>query len=124
MESIHSSDAPDPIGPYSQAIEHGGLLFLSGQIPLDPGSGALVGESIETQAKQVLRNIGAILRAAHTGWDRVLRVTVYMTDLAEFPSFNRIYGESLGSARPARSTVQVTGLPMGARLEIDLIATR
>ena len=122
MKPIVSAEAPTPVGPYSQAIAHGGLLFLSGQIPLDAESGALVGESIEEQAGQVLRALEAVLRTAGSGWDRVLRVTVYMVDLAEFARFNRVYEETLGGAKPARSTVQVAALPLGARLELDAIA--
>ena len=122
MEIIVSPQAPAPVGPYSHAIAHGGLLFLSGQIPLDAESGALVGDSIEAQAEQVLRNLEAVLLTAGSGWDRVLRVTVYMVDLGEFARFNGVYEKALGGAKPARSTVQVAALPLGSRVELDAIA--
>jgi len=122
MDYIHTPDAPGPVGPYSQATVHGGLAWLSGQIPLDPETGKLCGSSIEEQAEQVLRNLGAVLRAAGSGWDRVLRVTVYLSDLSEFPRFNAVYERALGDARPARATLGVAALPLGARVEIDAVA--
>ncbi|MFQ5513851.1 MAG: RidA family protein [Myxococcota bacterium] len=124
MEPIHTTEAPVPLGPYSQALAEGGLLFVSGQIPVDPTTGRLAGETIEDQARQVLRNLEAVLRAGGSDWGRVLRVTVYMTDLREFARFNTLYEQTLGGARPARSTVQVVALPLEARLEIDAIAAR
>jgi 2-iminobutanoate/2-iminopropanoate deaminase len=122
MDQIISPDAPSPIGPYSHAILHGDLLFVSGQIPLDPETGELCGDSIEEQAEQVLRNLAAVLRAGGASWDTVLRVTVYMTDLKEFSAVNSIYEATLQGAKPARSTVEVAALPRGARLELDAIA--
>jgi 2-iminobutanoate/2-iminopropanoate deaminase len=110
------------VGPYSQAVVHGGLAYLSGQVPLDPATGKLVGATIEEQTRRVLANLAAVLAAAGTSWGRVLRVTVYLADLADFAAFNRVYAEVLGSARPARSTFQVAALPLGARIEIDAIA--
>jgi 2-iminobutanoate/2-iminopropanoate deaminase len=101
---------------------YGDLVFLSGQIPLDPQTGQLLGSSIEEQTEQVLRNLEAVLRAAGAGWQSVLRVTVYMTRLDEFARFNGIYERMLQGAKPARSTVQVSALPLGAKLEIDAIA--
>jgi 2-iminobutanoate/2-iminopropanoate deaminase len=122
MKQILSPDAPAPVGPYSQAVVHGGLAFLSGQVPLDPATGKLVGSEIEEQTRRVLANLAAVLAAAGTSWSRVLRVTVYLADISDFAAFNRVYADTLGSARPARSTFQVAALPFGARIEIDAIA--
>ena len=122
MKQIQSPDAPAPVGPYSQAVVHGGLAYLSGQVPLDPSSGKLVGATIEEQTSRVLANLAAVLAAAGSSWNRVLRVTVYLADISEFSAFNRVYADTLGGARPARSTFQVAALPFGARIEIDAIA--
>ena len=122
MNIIHSTDAPPPVGPYSQAIVHQGLAYLSGQIPLDPETGRLSGPSIEEQSEQVLCNLSAVLAAAGSDWDRVLKVTVYLLDLSEFARFNSVYERALGGARPVRATVQVSALPLGARIEIDAVA--
>ena len=122
MNHVLAPDAPAPVGPYSQGIVYGDFVFLSGQIPLDPQTGQLLGGSIEEQAEQVLRNLDAVLRAAGASWQSVLRVTVYMTRLDEFARFNGVYERMLQGAKPARSTVQVSALPLGARLEIDAIA--
>jgi 2-iminobutanoate/2-iminopropanoate deaminase len=122
MRQIQSPDAPAPVGPYSQAVVHGGVAYLSGQVPLDPATGKLVGETIEDQTRRVLANLAAVLAAAGSGWNRVLRVTVYLADISDFAAFNRVYAETLGGARPARSTFQVAALPFGARIEIDAIA--
>jgi len=122
MKSVFSEGAPKPVGPYSQAIEHQGLLYLSGQIPLDPTGQGLVGERIEDQTERVLENLRAVLRAAGTDFDGLLRVGVYLTDISEFPRFNAVYERVLAGARPARSTIQVGALPLGAKVEIDGIA--
>ena len=122
MRTIQSPDAPAPVGAYSQAVIHGELAYLSGQIPLDPASGELAGDTIEEQTRRVLANLGAVLSAAGSSWREVLRVTVYLADISDFPAFNRVYAEVLGEARPARSTFQVAALPLGARIEIDAIA--
>jgi 2-iminobutanoate/2-iminopropanoate deaminase len=122
MKQIQSPDAPAPVGPYAQAVVHGGIAYLSGQVPLDPASGKLVGATIEEQTRRVLANLAAVLAAAGSGWSRVLRVTVYLADIADFAAFNRVYADTLGGARPARSTFQVAALPFGARIEIDAIA--
>jgi 2-iminobutanoate/2-iminopropanoate deaminase len=119
---ITSTDAPKPIGPYSQAVAAGGLLFISGQIPLDPASGGLVEGGIEQQTEQVLRNIMAILRAAKMGPENVVKTTVFLADLADFPRMNAVYERYLGKEPPARSTVQAAGLPRGVGVEIDAIA--
>lgn len=122
MNQVLAPDAPAPVGPYSQGIVYGDFVFLSGQIPLDPQTGQLLGGSIEEQAEQVLRNLEAVLRAAGASWQSVLRVTVYMTRLDEFARFNGVYERMLQGAKPARSTVQVSALPLGVKLEIDAIA--
>ncbi len=124
MDHVLTENAPAPIGPYSQAVGYGDLVFLSGQIPLDPETGKRRGDSIEEQAEQVLRNLESVLDAAGASWETVLRVTVYMTQLEEFSRFNAVYERMLRGAQPARSTVQVSALPLGVRLEIDAIASR
>jgi 2-iminobutanoate/2-iminopropanoate deaminase len=110
------------VGPYSQAVVHQGVVYLSGQIPIDPATGKLEGGGIEQQTGRVLSNLAAVLAAAGSSWAGVLRVSVYLTDIADFPAFNAVYERVLGGARPARSTVQVAALPLGARIEIDAIA--
>ena len=122
IRTIATSKAPDAIGPYSQAKIVGNLLFTSGQIPLVPGTMEMVTGSIEAQTERVLENLDAILRDAVTGWDRVVKTTVFLTDMADFATFNKVYEQHLNGAKPARSTVQVAALPKGARVEIELIA--
>ncbi|MBI4912648.1 MAG: RidA family protein [Acidobacteria bacterium] len=122
MKTIATPHAPAAIGPYSQGQVSGGLLFTAGQIPLIPGSGEMVTGSIEAQTEQVLRNLAAVLAEAGTGWDRVVKTTVFLTDLGDFAAFNGVYEKALGGARPARSTVQVAALPRGAKVEIELVA--
>ena len=122
MQTISTSSAPAAIGPYSQGIVSGGLLFTAGQIPLDPKEMAITGTTIEEQTLQVLRNLDAVLAAAETSWDRVVKTTVFLTDLADFSTMNRIYEQHLDGAKPARSTVQVAALPRGAKIEIELVA--
>ena len=119
---VISNQAPKPIGPYSQGVIAGGLLFVSGQIPLDPVSGEMVGGDIEAQTEQVLKNLLAILREAKMGPENVVKATVYLADMADFPRMNEVYGRYLGKEPPARSTIQAAGLPKGARVEIDVIA--
>jgi 2-iminobutanoate/2-iminopropanoate deaminase len=114
--------APAAIGPYSQAVSAAGLLFTSGQIPLDPARGELVAGGFEAQARQVLENLRQVLAAAGCSFQDVLKSTVYLTDLADFPTLNALYAEAMGAHRPARSTVQVAALPRGALVEIDLVA--
>ena len=119
---VTSSQAPKPIGPYSQGVIAGGLLFVSGQIPLDPATGEFVPGDIEAQTEQVLKNVLAILREAKMGPENVVKSTVYLADLADFARMNEVYGRYLGKEPPARSTIQAAGLPKGARVEIDVIA--
>jgi 2-iminobutanoate/2-iminopropanoate deaminase len=121
-EVISSDRAPRAIGPYSQAIRGGGLLFCSGQIPLDPVTGNLRGASIAEQTEQVMANIEAVLAAAGVGFADVVKSTVYLTDLADFATVNEIYEQRFLTAPPARSTIEVKGLPRGANVEIEVIA--
>jgi 2-iminobutanoate/2-iminopropanoate deaminase len=117
-----TAGAPKPIGPYSQAVAAGGLLFISGQIPLDAASGSLVEGAIEAQTEQVLRNILAILKEAKMGPENVVKTTVFLSDLTDFPLMNEVYERFLGKEPPARSTIQAAGLPRGVKVEIDAIA--
>jgi 2-iminobutanoate/2-iminopropanoate deaminase len=119
---IHTPQAPRPIGPYSQGIIAGGLLFVSGQIALDPASGEIVEGEIEAQTDQVLKNVLAILKEAKMGPENVVKTTVFLADLADFPRMNEVYARVLGKEPPARSTVQAAGLPRGVLVEIDAIA--
>jgi 2-iminobutanoate/2-iminopropanoate deaminase len=122
LKKISTDKAPSAIGPYSQGIVANGFLFSAGQIPLDPVAGKIVEGGIVEQTEQVMRNLQEVLRAAGASWGDVVKTTVYLQDLAHFPTVNEVYGKSLGDARPARSTVQVSALPRGAMVEIDVIA--
>jgi 2-iminobutanoate/2-iminopropanoate deaminase len=124
VERVHSESAPAPVGPYSQAIAHAGLVFASGQIPLDPRTGKLVSGEIEAQTEQVIANLCAVLDAAGSSLAHVVKTTVYVTDLALFARINSVYARHFtGPVPPARATVQVAALPLGAAIEIDAIAT-
>ena len=116
--------APAAIGPYSHAIRAGQFVFLSGQIPLDPASGEMVGgDDVERQTAQVMRNLGAVLRAAGTAFEHVVKSTIFLTDLGDFAVVNRVYGSHFeGISPPARATVQVSALPRGAKVEIEMVA--
>jgi len=121
---VFAPTAPTPVGPYSQAIVAGGFVFASGQIPIDPASGKLVEGEIEVQAERVLQNLRAVLEAAGSSLDHVVRASVYLVDLAVFPRVNAVYGRYFrADPKPARTTIQVAALPLGAQLEIDAIAT-
>lgn len=120
--AVTSDDAPAAIGPYSPGIHAGGLVFLSGQIPIDPASGALVDGDIAAQTRQVMRNLGALLSAAGLSFADVVRTTVYLRDLGEFAAMNDVYAAFVSDPPPARSTVGVARLPRDARVEIDAIA--
>ncbi len=122
-EVIATKSAPAAIGPYSQGIAASGLVFTAGQIGLDPATGKLA-EGVESQTRQVLANLRAILEAAGSGPDRVLKTTIFLADMADFARVNTIYGEAFGANPPARSTVQVAALPLGALVEIEAIALR
>ena len=119
--TIHTDKAPAAIGPYSQGIVANGLLFTAGQIALDPATGDIVGRDVQTQTERVMLNLRAILDAAGASWSDVVKTTVYLQDMADFPKVNEIYGRALGTARPARSTVAVAGLPRGVLVEIDAV---
>ena len=121
-EAVSTSAAPAAIGPYSQAIRAGSLLFVSGQIPLDPASGVMVEGDITVQTHRVFRNLAGILEAAGSSFDHVLRTTVYLADMNDFAAMNDVYGGYFTSPAPARSTVQAARLPKDARVEIDVIA--
>jgi len=122
MEFIATPDAPQAIGPYSQAVVHHGMLYSSGQIALDPRTGALVTGDFAAQVTRVFDNLEAVLRAAGSDFTRVLKATVYVTDLKNFDTLNKIYEQRFGTHKPARTTVQVPALPKGSQVEIDLIA--
>jgi 2-iminobutanoate/2-iminopropanoate deaminase len=123
MKRILSTPAaPAAIGPYSQAVRVGPWLFLSGQIPLDPATGALVDGDVKAQAERVLQNLSAVLSAGKCNMSDVVRTTIYLVDLAHFASVNEVYGHFFAAPYPARSTVQVAALPRGAQVEIDAIA--
>lgn len=122
MTIHHTDQAPHAVGPYSQAVSLDGWLFTSGQVGLDPATGKLVDGGFEAQARRVLANLRAILRQAGVDFDRVVKVTVFLADLGDFAKLNAIYGEAMGTHRPARTTVQVAALPIGAAIEIDMVA--
>lgn len=121
---VSAADAPKAIGPYSQAVRAGQLVFLSGQIPLDPASGEMVGGAdVEAQTRQVMANLAAVLAAAGSGFQHVVKTTIFLTDLADFARVNQVYGAAFdGVQPPARATVQVAALPRGAKVEIEAIA--
>jgi 2-iminobutanoate/2-iminopropanoate deaminase len=121
---IHTDQAPAAVGPYSQAIGTADYLWLSGQVALDPATGRLVEGGIEVQTRQVLENLGAVLAEGRSGFDRVVKATVYLVDMADFEGMNRVYAEFFPAPSPARVTVAVVGLPKGARVEIDAVALR
>ena len=122
--AIVTDEAPAAIGPYSQAIQVGGWLFCSGQIPIDPATGKLVKGSIEAQTRQVLDNIGAVLRAAGMDYENVVKVTVYLADLDDYGAMNKVYAEYFSEAKPARAAVQVARIPKDVGIEIACIALR
>jgi 2-iminobutanoate/2-iminopropanoate deaminase len=122
--SIKTSAAPQPVGPYSQGVDAGGLLFISGQIPADPETGALTGSAITEQSRRALRNLKAVLAAAGLSPDALVKTTVYLRSMDDFAPFNEVYNEELGGARPARSVVGASSLPRGALVEIEGVACR
>lgn len=122
MEIIVTDKAPAAIGPYSQAVKAGGFLFCSGQIPLDPVSGEMVSGAIEEETVQVMNNLKSVLEAAGVGFGQVVKTTIYLTDMADFPAVNQVYGEYFPEVKPARATVAVSALPRSARVEIEAIA--
>ena len=124
LRSVTTEKAPKAIGPYSQAIATGDLIFTAGQVGIDPATGKIVGGEIKLQTARVLDNIAAVLEAAGSGLDKVVKCTVFLADFAEFAAMNEVYAERFGQHRPARSTVGTTALPLGARVEIECIAVR
>ncbi len=124
-ETIHTTAAPDAIGPYAQAIAAGSYVFTSGQIGLDPLTGALIDNGVETQTRQVMANLAAVLAAAGLSFADVVKTTIFLADMSDFAAVNAVYGESFeGGPTPARSTIAAAALPRGARVEIDAIALR
>jgi 2-iminobutanoate/2-iminopropanoate deaminase len=119
---VAAEGAPKAIGPYSQAVVAAGVVYTAGQIPLDPRTGAVVGQTTGEQTEQVLRNLAAILQAAGSGLDLVIKTTVYLVDLGDFAAMNEVYAKHFANHKPARSTVQVAALPKAVRVEIDAIA--
>lgn len=124
IDTVSTDRAPEAIGPYSQATIHGNLIYTAGQICLDPATMELSGATVAEQTERVMANLAAVLAAAGSGLDRVLKTTVFLTDMADFAEMNAVYGRAFGSHRPARSTVAVAGLPKGVRVEIDVVAVR
>jgi 2-iminobutanoate/2-iminopropanoate deaminase len=122
-QAVASPDAPKAIGPYSQAVRAGQLLFVSGQVPLDPVTGQIVSGDIAAQTRRVFDNLGAVLKAGGRSFADVVRTTVFLADMNDFATVNEIYGTYFSEPYPARATVQVARLPKDARVEIDLIAT-
>jgi 2-iminobutanoate/2-iminopropanoate deaminase len=121
-EVVATEKAPAAIGPYSQGMRLGGLVFTAGQIPLDPSSGKLVEGDVTVQAEQVMKNLAAVLEAGGSSLSRVVKTTCFLVDLDDFAAFNEVYGKHMGDSRPARSTIQVARLPAGARVEVEAIA--
>ena len=119
---IHTDNAPKAIGPYAQAIKGGNFVYTAGQIPIDPKTGNFVEGGIAAQTRQVLENLKAVLAAAGSSFDQVVKATVFLKNIADFAVMNEVYAEYLGNAKPARSTVAVAELPRGALVEIDLVA--
>ncbi len=122
-EIISTSDAPGAIGPYSQAIKTGGMVYCSGQIPIDPSTGEFVSDDVSGQTEQVLKNLAAVLAAAGSGLGQVVKTTVFLADMNDFAEMNEVYGRFFSENKPARATVQAARLPRDARVEIDCIAT-
>ena len=122
--AVSSTGAPAAVGPYSQALVAGDLIFLSGQIPLDPATAQMINGDIDVLTRRVLDNIGAVLDASGSSFDRVIKTTVYLADMADFPAMNEVYATYFPEPFPARSTVQAAALPRNARIEIDVIAAR
>jgi 2-iminobutanoate/2-iminopropanoate deaminase len=123
IQKIETKEAPAAIGPYSQGVKVGGFVFFSGQIPLDPQTGEIVAGGISEQAERVMANMKAALRAAGLGYEKVVKTTIFLTDLGDFATVNEIYGKCFSGVFPARSTVQVSALPRGSLIEIEWIAS-
>ena len=124
MKTIKTQAAPEAVGPYAQAIEVNGMIFCSGQIPINPVTGNIEMAGAAEQTRQVILNLRAVLEAADAGLDKVVKTTVFLTDMGDFPAVNKVYAELFGSHTPARSTVQVARLPKSAKIEIEAIAVK
>jgi 2-iminobutanoate/2-iminopropanoate deaminase len=122
VKPIHTEKAPAAIGPYSQAVSANGFLYTAGQIAIDPATGQVVQGDVAAQTERVMINLTAVLSAAGLDWNDVLKTTVFLHDMSDFPVVNEVYGRAIGDARPARSTVQVSALPRGVLVEIDAVA--
>jgi 2-iminobutanoate/2-iminopropanoate deaminase len=121
LQTVHTDQAPAAIGPYSQGVVANGFLFTAGQIALDPASGQIIDGDVVAQSEQVFKNLAAILASVGATWSDVAKATVFLMDMHDFPRLNDVYARVMGDARPARSTVQVSGLPRGVLVEIDLV---
>lgn len=119
---VHTDEAPEAIGPYSQAVIYHDMVYTAGQIGLDPATGKLVGDDVESQCERALDNLQAVLKAAGSSFKDVIKATVYLADMGDFPLVNKIYGMRFGEQPPARAAIQAAALPLGARVEIDMIA--
>ena len=124
MEKVYTEKAPAAIGPYSQAMKAGGLLFTSGQIPIDPATGAVAGEDITAQTEQVMQNLHYVLAQSSVAFDRVVKTTCFLSDINDFAAFNGVYAKYFPEEAPARSCVQVAALPLGAKVEVEVIAVK
>jgi 2-iminobutanoate/2-iminopropanoate deaminase len=122
IKTVQTDQAPTAIGPYSQAIIANGFLFTAGQIALDPATGTVVDGDVRVQSERVMKNLTAVLAAGGASWADVVKTTVFLNDMKDFPVVNEVYGAALGTSRPARSTVQVAGLPRGVLVEVDAVA--
>jgi 2-iminobutanoate/2-iminopropanoate deaminase len=122
IKRLNAENAPSAIGPYCHATIAGGILYSSGQIPLDPQTGEVVSGGIKAQTEQVMKNITQVLEAARSGWDQVLKTTIFLTNMEDFPLVNEIYADQIGQNKPARSTIEVSRLPKDVYIEIDCIA--
>ena len=122
LTAVHTANAPAAIGPYSQAVCAGGFVYVSGQIPLDPATGEFAGPDIRTQTRQSLKNIAAILAAAGSGMDRVVKTTVLLKDIGDFAAMNEVYAEAFTAPYPARAAFEAAALPKGALVEIECVA--
>lgn len=123
MEVVSTENAPKALGPYSQAVKAGGFVWCSGQIPIDPAVNAVTATAVEAQTRQAIANLAAVLEAAGTGLDRVVKTTVFISDMNDFAAVNAVYAEMFGETKPARSCVQVARLPKDVKIEIEAVAS-
>jgi 2-iminobutanoate/2-iminopropanoate deaminase len=121
LEIVHTADAPAAIGPYSQGVVANGFLFTAGQIAIDPASGQVIAGDVRAQTERVMSNLAAVIATVNATWKDIVKTTVFLHDMNDFPAVNEVYGRALGDARPARSTVQVSALPRGVLVEIEAV---